>query len=88
MLVFVSSTHLYIGSQKKKVAQQEAEDVKNAGPGSSASGIPKELLHALYEKVKNDPLPPSLEERHAYFTQIVTLAERLSTMGEYIFYLG
>ncbi|THH11720.1 hypothetical protein EW145_g459 [Phellinidium pouzarii] len=71
-----------VGTQKKKVEQHVAETKgKEAAQGSSPLGIPRELLLAIYEKSKEEPVPASTDERHQFFASVISTAERLALEG-------
>ncbi|KAH8113219.1 MAS20-domain-containing protein [Phellopilus nigrolimitatus] len=71
-----------IRSQKKKVEQHAAEvKEKQAAQAGAALDIPREILLAIYEKSKEEPVPTNPEERHQFFVGVVATAERLAADG-------
>ncbi|KAI5124957.1 hypothetical protein M0805_007384 [Coniferiporia weirii] len=69
-------------TQKKKVEQHVAEEKgKEAARASAPLDIPRELLLAIHEKSKEEPVPTNPEERHQFFVGVVAAAERLAAEG-------
>ena len=59
----------------------EAEREKEEKESQAPIEIPHDLLVAIYEKSKEEPIPVTPEEKHQYFVGVVAMAERLVAQG-------
>jgi import receptor subunit TOM20 len=72
-------TLFLLGKEKKRVDKAVASQASLAAASSSA--LSKDALRDALAQVKQEDIPPSPEQKEAYFMQQVAIGEQLSAQG-------
>jgi import receptor subunit TOM20 len=81
LYLLVHLSHPILGRDKKKLEKSAQADTSTSAPGAGSGELPTAEILAAMNRIKDDRIPTTPEEREKYFMAQVEKGEQLCASG-------